>query len=153
MKSFYIKLFLVFIFSFVLVFVLGASIPWSSLKVFDQPKGTAILIKEVRLAKPGFVAVQVLDQDMQLPVNSGYINNVAYMPKGIYKNITVYLGNQGETPQTRVAVTVYEDTNENKDFDDYFDADINNPAPEGGFDKMVFSKIDGKALRRFIKLY
>jgi len=153
MKSFYIKVSLIFLVTTFLTWVLLVSVPYSYISVKDQPKGTSILVEEVRLAKPGFIIVQALDPATQLPGKTGFINNVSYLPKGSYKNINLYLGNQGPSPQTRAVVTLYEDTNENQDFDDYFDADENNPIPEGGFDQPVVSKIGGKLLRKFISLY
>ena len=147
-----LKLFAVFLLSTIVAFSTVSSIRFNKLVVQDQPIGSAIFIKEVRLTKPGFLAVQSLDPQTKLPDLGGFLNNPTYLPAGVYKNINLALNNAGADLQTKVTITMYEDTNGNGGFDGFYSTDAETLAPEDGFDQPAFATVGKRIIRKVIKL-
>ncbi len=141
---------LMFAVTFLIFFALLTSIPFNYLGVSDQPKGTAIRLNYLRLSKNAFVVVQTLDPRTNLPDKGGYLNNPSLMPRGIYKNIDLFLANSMENVPDKVAVTIYEDTNSNDEFDQYYDSGDDSIVVVS--DSPLFSKINGKIFRKIITL-
>lgn len=148
--TFFLRPLLIFIGSLLVVFFVATSFPFTYLQVSDQPKGTAIRVDTVRLSRKGFVVVQTLDPTTDLPDKGGFLNIPSLMPKGIYKNIDLYLANSTAGVLDKVAVTIYEDSNENDEFDAYYDTGDDSIVSVA--DSPMLSKINSKVFRRIITL-
>lgn len=126
-------------------FAVIVSIPRNSIVVSDQPKGQAIHLSRVELAKGGFVLINALDKTTNLPDEMKILNIPVYLPAGIYKDMTVLLNNDALIEESGVSVSLYEDKGDPGVFGVYPDDAANSD--------FALKTWDGKLARKIIKVF
>lgn len=128
----------------ILLFSVGATVgafvrvwlPADELVVHDQPAGTTVFVRRLKLAKAGYIILRPVSQDGSLMAPS--VSD--YLPSGMYTDMNVDIMGDGlrVAPGNRLAVEVWEDNG-----DAFYDHEL----------EIQVRRLNGKTLSKTITFY
>lgn len=144
MAKLYLRLVGVFVLAFVISLICFLTIPINSLTVNDQAKGQSLNITQVTLNSGGFIVVTSLNPETNFPDEVTLLNQPLYIPAGRYRDINILLSDNALNALSRVAVTLYLDSNKNG----YFARDPDNKADFDNYARLI----NGSVVRKIVNV-